>query len=280
MKTFQTAIATSLHFLKLPIILLALFFNFSNGEPFPTLGNSSNILIGDTNGNPPRKFAATPIEIGGSQTAPRSYTDIGGGGTETRKLLPNDIGGHGGTETRKFASINAEIGKRQIEIPIGGTQGAPRPLTKIGGNGAGSSAPRQLIGITKKQDAPHNFEIGGNGGAIPPRTFFHAECFATAEIEVPIGGQGCPRHLKEIGDTNRLERRNIATGGPSDPHNLLEIGGAQNAPRPYSEIGGGQLPPREIGGPQETRKIADIGGQQTAPRTFKMDIGGNSCPRC
>lgn len=314
MKTFQTAIANPLRFLKLPLFLLALLINFSIGEPHQTNP------IGDTEGLPIRKFAATTGEIGGSQTVPRSFSDIGGGGNETRKvtspLAYSEIGGNGGGQPRTFTKTASLA---DIEFPIGGHGGTEtRRLLDIGGNG-GSTAPRNILqtgsfetasidlpignqGVSRQlkeiggnQTAPRsNANIGGIGvGQVPPRAYIAAASLITASKDLSIGGQGTPRHLTEIGgqeaprhfveigDTNGTERRNIVIGGSQTvPRSLTEIGGTQGAPRPYSEIGGGQLPPREIGGPQETRKLVGIGGQQTAPRGIGIEIGGNSCPRC
>jgi hypothetical protein len=259
--------------------------------------------------------------IGGTQNPPRPLkaTEIGGGGSETRKLLPSDIGGQGGVETRKFAYSPTEIGGNQTVPHPAMQMGTPGTSTKklvhplasadIGGFGGGQpmprimacgnlvsaiieipiggsqGAPRQLKGKPKTTLALCNVSIGGNGKSTAPRNIFIVGSSETGYIEYPIGGQGSPRHLLDIGDTNGAERRNLVIGGPhGSPRPVRDIGGKQNPPRTYTEIGGGQTAPREmtspIGGLQEMRKIADIGGQQTAPRTFFGEIGGNSCPRC
>lgn len=265
MKTFQTAIATSLHFLKLPILLLAIFFNFSIGEPLP-------IPIGGH--SVPRHFAQSHVGIGENESSP--IEPIGGtGGTAIRKYAINDfeIGGHGGTQTRKLLDIGGNGGSTaprnilhtvsfetaSINLPKG-NQGVARQLKEIGGSqtpsrsnsdiGGGGNETRRLL-----MPLPIVLNIGGmGGGQVPPRAYIAATSLSTASKDISIGGQEisrrlsviggqeAARHFVEIGDTNGTERRNIV------------IGGSQTVPRSLTEIGGEQLSPREI--------------------------GGNSCPRC
>lgn len=128
-----------------------------------------------------------------------------------------------------------------LGILIGGQQNAPRQLADIGGNGAGSTAPRNFV---SNNDA----EIGG--------------------------GQNAPKSPlmsgNEIGGAQSPPR-------PYTVANIGGIGGGQTAPRPVeglnAEIGGSQTAPRGF------HKSSDPIGGQAVPRNFAGKIGGNSVPR-
>lgn len=234
MKTIQMAFATPVHFLKLPIILLALFFNFSFGEPLPISSNTSTVPIGEQYS--PINYAVNAVDIGGH------------GGTETRKLL--DIGGNGaGTVAPRSILQETSFATVSIDLPIGGTQGPPRRLNEIGGQtaprshsdiGGGGNETRRLLNSPAVA-----FEIGGTGSGQPmPRTIFEVESLCNLSNDCPtdgnqiipknipeIGGQAVPRHLQIGGGTAGQERRILAIGGSQTAPRSVAIGGTQTAPR-------------------------------------------------
>jgi hypothetical protein len=201
MKTIHSAIATSLHFLKLPILLLVLFFNFSIGEQQPISKNSSIDPIGGQNANTvSRNYAFNQVEI-------RST------GNETRKVLGSVKNKVAPQDTFKVEPLAAAL----IEVPIGGIQAAMSSNAGIGG-GSGGNERRNLLNPVSAQ-----FTIGKIGALGTDR-----QLAAIGGNQTPpralseIGGQEAPRHFPLIGGP---ETRNI--GGAEG------IGG-QYTPRHYA----------------------------------------------
>lgn len=99
--------------------------------------------IGGQNQQKPKDSNPLGIEIGGN-SVPRSYatndTEIGGnGGPIGPRNKPGDIGG-GQTVPRPFGFISSFL--QDCTVDIGGNQTVPRLPFDIGGNGGGSTAPR------------------------------------------------------------------------------------------------------------------------------------------
>lgn len=183
MKTIQMAFATSLHFLKLPIILLALFFNFSIGEPLPISSNTSTVPIGGQ--YVPRNYAVNTLDIGGH------------GGTATRKLM--DIGGNGAGFAPRNILQEVSNTTASIDLPIGGSQVPPRRLNELGGQ----SVPETILKDQSICDISQSISTFGNQFNL--------------KITPEISEQAVPRYF-EIGGGGGQERRTLAIGGNQTGH--------------------------------------------------------------
>lgn len=261
MKTIKGAAGSKSNLLKwlaLPILMLVAFLNVEIGGGTTPGSEVQKPSIGpDIGGNSvPRHYATTTGDIGGGQET-RKFTigpDIGGQGT-----FPPKSRVIGGSQTLLCPLVNApETGEPVYQtVPrdkpfgdIGGSQTAPRSyavIDPIGGN-SGPVGPRNKPG-----------DIGG--GKTIPKPFGYALLLRednTEGIEIPIGGNACPR-----------------CGMLSMAIEVHPIGGGQTPPRPI-DIGGGQLPPKSlmyISSFLQDCTVA-IGDNPNLP-TFPLGIGGN-----
>ncbi len=182
MKTIQMAIATPLHFLKLPIILLALFFNFSIGQPLPISSNTATVPIGGQYES--RNYAVSAV-------------DIGGGGTETRKLL--DIGGNGAGFALRTILQDVSNATASVDLPIGGSQVPPSRFTELGGQSASAA----IFNDQSICDISQSVPTYGNQFNL--------------KITPEISEQAVPSHF-DIGGGAGQERRALAIGGNQTGH--------------------------------------------------------------
>jgi len=144
----------------------------------------------------------------------------------------------------------AEIGKDTLLLDIGDNAKIENRNLCIGGNGPGSTAPRNLFKVNL---SGKNFEIGGNtaerklfvigGSQAPPRQFSETGSSPTMFKNMPeingkqtsikqvvIGGDYTPRKLTAIGGTQSAPRQLSGSGGTTDLTGSNEIGG-QYGPR-------------------------------------------------
>jgi hypothetical protein len=210
MKTIQRAFATPLHFLKLPIILLALLFNFSTDEPQPISSNT-----------------ATTVPIGGNYST-RNFAvnaiDIGGPGNETRKL--SDIGDNGGGFAPRSILSASSLSIAVIDIPIGGNQ----------------SPPPTRFTQNRGQIATHAFPniCGGGTGQTVPRNFKGASLCVATNNGSQRGNQFVCTSLPDIGRHTEPRKLQIGGGVGGQARRNLVVGGTQRAAFTSADIAGSQ----------------------------------------